>query len=237
VKDYGKIAAPLTMLLKKNAFQWSPQADVAFLKLKDAMCTTPVLAMLDFSKTFVIESDACGVGIGVVLMQEGHPLAFTSRALFGKNLCKSTYEKEMLAIIHVVQRWRPFIIGCHFIILTDHHSLKFFIEQWISTPEQQKWVTKLLGYDYEIIYNKGKENVVADALSKKFEDQVALQAISYPIPQWLDKVKQEWVEDSSIQELLKQITQDPMSKPHHTWHDGILKFKGRILLPSPSTCK
>jgi len=138
VKDYGKIVAPLTLLLIKNAFQWSPQAKATFLKLKDAMCTTPVLVMPDFSKTFVIESDAYGVGIGAVLMQEGCPLAFTSRALFGKNLGKSTYEKEMLTIIHAVQRWRPYLISCHFIILTDHHSLKFFIEQRISTPEQQK---------------------------------------------------------------------------------------------------
>jgi len=135
LKDYGKIAAPLTMLLKKNAFQWSPQVEIAFLKLKDAMCTTPVLAMPNFSKTFVIESDACEVGIRVVLMQEGHPLAFTSKALSGKNLGKSTYEKEMLSIIHAVQDWRSYLIGLHFIILIDHHSLKFFIEQRISTPK------------------------------------------------------------------------------------------------------
>lgn len=68
MKDYGKIVAPLIILLKKNAFQWSPQAEAAFLKLKDAMCTTSVLVMPIFSKTFMIESDACGVGIEVVLM-------------------------------------------------------------------------------------------------------------------------------------------------------------------------
>jgi len=78
VKYYGKIVAPLTMLLKKNAFQWSPQVEAAFLKLKDAMCTTPVLVMPNFSKTFMIESDAYGVKIGAVLMQEGCYLAFTS---------------------------------------------------------------------------------------------------------------------------------------------------------------
>ena len=145
------------------------------------MCTTPVLALPNFYKTFVIESDAFGVGV--------NPLAFTSKALSSKNLGKSTYEKEMLAIIHAVQFWRSYLIGHHFIILTYHRSLEFFIEQCISTPEQQKWVTKLLGYDYEIVYHEGKENVVVDALLKKFEDQVALQALSSPIPQWLDKVK------------------------------------------------
>lgn len=137
MKDYGKIVSPLIMLLEKNAFQWYPQAEAAFLKLKDAMCTTPILVMPNFSKTFVIESDAYGVGIRVVLMQDGHPLAFTSRALSGKNLGNSTYEKEMLAIIHVVQRWRPYLIGRHFLIITNHHSLKFFIEKCISMLEQQ----------------------------------------------------------------------------------------------------
>lgn len=72
---------------------------------------------------------------------------------------------------------------------SDHHSLKLFIEQSISTPEQQKWMMKLLGYDYEIVYCKGKENVVMDAILQKFEDEVALQALSSPVPQWLDKVK------------------------------------------------
>jgi len=95
-------------------------------------------------------------------------LAFTSKALFGKNLDKSTYEKEILTIIHAIQCWRSYLIGRHFIILTNHHSLKFFIEQCIFR------FTKLLGCNYEIVSYKGKENVVIDAVSKKFEDQVAL---------------------------------------------------------------
>ena len=101
-------------------------------------------------------------------------MAFTSKALFGKNLDKSTYEKEILTIIHAIQCWRSYLIGRHFIILTNHHSLKFFIEQCIFMFKQQKWFTKLLGCNYEIVSYKGKENVVIDAVSKKFEDQVAL---------------------------------------------------------------
>ncbi|XP_026449162.1 uncharacterized protein LOC113349403 [Papaver somniferum] len=102
VKDYGKISAPLTALLKKDAFNWSNDAMVAFKKLQTALTTTPVLQLPDFSKEFVVECDASGNGLGAVLMQE----------------------------------------------------------------EQQKWVTKLLGYDYEIVYKRGSENNAADALSR-----------------------------------------------------------------------
>src|ERR1700677_5165369 len=99
-------------------------------------------------------------------MQEGRPLAFTNKQLSERNLGKSIYEKEMLAILHVVDLWRPYLLGKWFQIKTEHHSLKYCLEQRISCPEQQKWVTKLFGYDYEIIYKKSKDNVVAVALSR-----------------------------------------------------------------------
>jgi hypothetical protein len=83
----------LTDLLKKNAFHWTPVVEQAFTDLKKAMCTTPVLASLDFNKTFVVESDASGTGIGAMLTQDGRPLAFTRKALSGHNMGISTYEK------------------------------------------------------------------------------------------------------------------------------------------------
>jgi hypothetical protein len=81
VKNYGNIVAPLMALLKKNSFTWTPVATQAFQTLKMAMCTTPVLALLDFTKTFFLECDASRKGIGVVLMQEVRPLAFTNKQL------------------------------------------------------------------------------------------------------------------------------------------------------------
>jgi len=79
VQDYPNIAAPLTSLLKKNSFTWTSTAEHAFQALKDVMCSTPVLALTDFTNTFVLECDASGKGIGVVLMQDGNPLAFTRK--------------------------------------------------------------------------------------------------------------------------------------------------------------
>jgi hypothetical protein len=167
------------------------------------MCTTPVLAVPDFNKTFVLECDASGRGLRAVLMQEGCPLAFTSKQLCDHNLGKSTYEKEMMAILHAVETWHPYLIGRHFQIKTDHHSLKYFLEQWLSSPEQHKWVTKMLGYDYEIIYKKGKENVVVDALSRQFEEDGSLFALSLPSLGWLEEAHKEWLENNTLRKLIQ----------------------------------
>ena len=102
VRNYGKIAAPLTSLLKKNAFTWTSIADHAFQALKYAMCSTPVLALLDFTNTFVLECHSFGKGIGAILMQYGRPLAFPRKQISERNLSQSIYENEMLAFMHVV---------------------------------------------------------------------------------------------------------------------------------------
>ena len=99
VKNYGRIATPPTTLLKKYAFSWTPEATKAFEHLKEAMCLAMVLTMLDFTKTFIVECDASGNGIGVFLMQEGRPTTFESRPIKGKYLHMAIYEKEMLAIL------------------------------------------------------------------------------------------------------------------------------------------
>jgi hypothetical protein len=117
---------------------------------------TLVLSFPDFTKTFVLECDASGKGIGAVLMQDGQPLAFTNKQILDRHLGQSIYEKEMLAILNVMDLWCPYLLEQHFHIKTNHQSLKYFLEQRILSLEQQKWVTKLFGYDYEIIYKKGK---------------------------------------------------------------------------------
>ena len=130
------------------------------------MSTTPTLAMPNFEKPFTIETDASSEGIGAVLTQQGQPIAFLSLELGVSKLSWSVYAKEMLAIIYAIQTWRPYLLGRKFYIQTNRRSLKYLLEQRIMTSEQQKWVTTLLVYDYEITYRLGKENQTADALSR-----------------------------------------------------------------------
>lgn len=124
VKNYGVISKPLTQLLKKGGFMWNDKAEESFNKLKKAMTETPVLALPDFEKTFVIETDACRNGVGAVMMQDNRPIAYMSKVLSPKHLGLSTYEKEMMAVIMAVQKWREYLLGHQFIIRTDHEAIK-----------------------------------------------------------------------------------------------------------------
>ncbi|XP_040999388.1 uncharacterized mitochondrial protein AtMg00860-like [Juglans microcarpa x Juglans regia] len=108
IKGYGLIAAPLTHLLKKNSFSWDDKAATAFVELKTAVTSPPVLRLPDFSQPFTLECDASGGGIGVVLMQQGQPIAFLSKALKGRALNMSTYDKELLALVTAVHKWQPY---------------------------------------------------------------------------------------------------------------------------------
>ena len=105
VKSYGRIEAPLTTLLRKDAFSWTLKATKAFEHLKETMFLAPVLVTPDFAKTFIVECDASGNVIGVVLMQEGRPIAFESHPIKGKYLQKYIYQKEMLVILHALKKW------------------------------------------------------------------------------------------------------------------------------------
>ncbi|KAJ1700964.1 hypothetical protein LUZ63_000743 [Rhynchospora breviuscula] len=166
IRHYASIAAPLTDLLTKEGFKWSDHATQAFTMLKSAMTSAPVLALPDFSSQFVLETDASGVGIGVVLMQHSHPIAFYSQKLSKTMQGKSTYVRELFAVQSAVAKWRQYLLGNNFIIRTDHRSLQNMLKQTIQTPEQQQFLSKLVGYSYSIEYKSGPSNDVADALSR-----------------------------------------------------------------------
>lgn len=122
IRNYGKIAAPLTALLKKEGnskWSWLEDSDAAFRDLKVALTLAPVLRMPDFSLPFDIECDALGRGLGVVLMQHKQPVAYFSKGLSGRLLSKSAYEKELMALVLAMQHWRAYLLGRQFTVRTD----------------------------------------------------------------------------------------------------------------------
>lgn len=196
-----------------------------------SLCKAPVLALPQFDKPFVVETYACGSGIGAVLMQEGHLLVYISRQLKGKQLHLSIYEKELLAVVFAVQKWRHYLLTNHFVIRTDQRSLKYLLEQRLNTPIQQQLLPKLLEFDYEIQYKQGKDNVAADALSRVEGSEILHMAMTVLQCDLLQQIQEGYVEDTVLKDLIEELKQNPIAKKHFSWSQGILRRKNKIVVP------
>ena len=122
-----------------------------------------------------------------------------------------------------------------FKVKTDHDSLKQFLEQRLSSEEQQKWVTKMLGYEFEIIYKKGKLNVVADALSRKNEEVEALLCAIQP--DWITKAKEEGKNDEEVWTLIQNLQKFPRTSDTFSWKNDSLWYKDPLYLCNNSQLK
>ncbi|GJW14002.1 transposon ty3-G gag-pol polyprotein [Tanacetum coccineum] len=205
IKSFAEISRPLTQLLKKGGYKWSNEAQLAFETLKEAMMKAPVLALPDFTQPFVVETDASGVGVGALLQQKGHPIAYMSKTLSLKHQSLSTYEKEFLAVLLALEKWRGYLLDRHFIIKTDHFSLKYLLHQRITTPTQMKWLPKLIGFDYEVIYKKGSKNGAADALSRVQTSELFSLITTLVTTDLAKKIEDSWVEDGKLQAIIVQL--------------------------------
>lgn len=134
VQGFAVIARPLSDLLKKGMpFVWTPVHQLAFEALKNALMEAPVLALPDFGKPFQLQTDASDSGVGAVLLQDGHPLAFVSKSLGLCTRTLSTYEKEFLAILVAVEQWWSYLQHSEFTIYTDQRSLMHITHQHLQT--------------------------------------------------------------------------------------------------------
>jgi hypothetical protein len=233
VRNYGAIARPLTNLLKKKGFHWDDSATAAFNALKLAMMSTPVLQLPDFSKVFVVETDACDSGIGAVLMQDDHPLAFLSKPLRKLHQELSIYEKEFLALLMAVDRWRPYLQRSEFIIRTDHSSLCFLEDQNLQSPLQRKAMARLMGLQFKIKYKKGAENHAADSLSR-VGHLLAMQTCSELKPAWLQEVLNSYDTDPDAHRRLAELALHSPDEHGYELTQGVIRFQGRVWLGANS---
>ena len=164
MKELSQLTSPLTDLEKKYAFQWHEGDGKYFQRMKEVISNCHILALLDFSKPFVLEHDASGEGIGGVLKQGHHPIAFESRKLQPHEKLYSIYDKEMLAIMHDLVKFRQYLVGNKFVVKTDHNNLRYFLTQKDLNERKKKWVSKIQAFEFYVEYVKGKNNVLVGYL-------------------------------------------------------------------------
>jgi hypothetical protein len=193
----------------------------------------PILAMPDFTKTFVVECDASSHGFGAVLIQDGHPITFFIRPMAPRHRALAAYEWELIGLVHAVRHWRPYLWGRRFLVKTDHYSLKYLLDQRLATIPQHHWVGKLLGFDLTIDYKPGATNAVADALSRRDLEEGALLALLASRFDFINRLRQAQQTDPALIALREDINTGSRGAP---WSvvDGMIQFAGRLYIPPTS---
>ena len=173
IPNFAALAVPLTDLTKigsPNQLKWEEAQDRAFEALKAYIACPPVLRLPDFSKEFVLQTDACNDGVGGILLQEEdgvkHPVAFASKKLLPRECHFSTIEKECLAIVWAVQKFQNFLYGKPFILETDHQPLQYLGKAQFQNGRLMRWALALQPYRFTIRSIKETQNVGADFLSR-----------------------------------------------------------------------
>lgn len=171
IPDFATRLYPLTQLLRKNQkFSWTKQAQRAFEDIRSCLVKAPILTCPDFSKEFIISCDASGVGLGAVLSQRSEHgeqvVAYASRTLTKGEQKHSATERECLAVIWAIERFRPYVEGTEFTVITDHYSLLWLHNLKDPQGRLARWALRLQPYKFKLIHRKGKEHVVPDMLSR-----------------------------------------------------------------------
>lgn len=177
VENYSGLAAPITDCLKKGKFIWTSEAQSSFNLLKDKLAEAPNLVNPCYDQPFYIRCDASTEGVGAVLFQintEGfeQPIAFMSQKLNKAQRNYSVTEQECLAVVLAVKKFRPYVEGHEFTVITDHANLKWLMESKDLHGRLARWSLKLQGFNFSIQHIKGKDNVVADTLSRIHCDSI-----------------------------------------------------------------
>src|SRR3954447_21463224 len=172
ILDYSQVAAPLTDLTHKDVtYTWSPEAEQAFQEIKNRMTATPVLCIPNLDLPFTVTTDASDFAMGAVLQQDQgkgpQPVAYTSRKMNAAERNYPAHDKELLAIMHALAKWRVYLHGRPFLIYSDHATLTHLKNQPNLNPKQVRWLGKMQDFDFKIVHIPGKQNVVADTLSRQ----------------------------------------------------------------------
>lgn len=210
VENFAIVAAPLHDMTKggkkTKLLTWNMEAEKAFMNLKTALTSTPILSVPDFSKEFAVQCDASNKGVGAVLIQtfDGteKPIAYTSRKLTDRECKYSASERELLSVLHAIDQYRPYIEGSHFKVITDHSALQWLHRNKDPHGRLARWAMRLQQFDYEIVHRRGNDNIVPDALSR------AVQTEEISILEIKPEDKDDWYTNKEAEVKEGSSTQD-----------------------------
>ena len=268
VKDLSTTSAPLRQLLRSDVeFVWNHEQEKAFSELKDALTKTPTLVFYDPKKDLTIQCDASKDGIGACLLQEGQPVAYASRAMISAETRYAQIEKELLAIVFSAEKFKHYIYGRSVLVHSDHKPLESVMKKSLTkaSPRLQRMLLRLQKYTLNVVYKKGKDMHIADALSRAYlkaeeldkdlheEMEVMVHSLVQNLPISADRkeeIREEIREDESLQQLRRMIHSGwPESKkgvPDYLkpyWDvkdtifeaDGLLFVENKVIIPSNMT--
>ncbi len=257
------LTAPIRALCQKGTvFAWDRSQQVAFGAIKDEITKTPVLAYFDRNKNSFIQADASMKGLGAVLLQDGQPVIYTSRSFTPAEQRYSNIERELLSIVFAMERLHNYVYGYRVVVQTDRKPLESIWKKSIaaSSPRLQRLLLRLAPYDIDVQYLLGRENVIADALSRVSplpvpEEELGKREIT-PVhlltedipadPTSMDNFRKATTEDTVSGLLMKAVTDgwpesrkdwNPLLTDYWNYRDEIsaengLLFKGdRLIIP------
>ncbi|GKD30428.1 putative nucleotidyltransferase, ribonuclease H [Tanacetum coccineum] len=178
--------APSTPSEKNKKYEWGEKEEEAFQILKNNLCDAPILSLPDEIEDFVVYCDASNQGLDCVLMQRGKVIAYASRQLKIHEKNYTTHDLELGAVVFALKTWRHYLYGTKSVIYTDHKSLQHILNQKELNMRQRRWIELFSDYECEICYHPGKANMLADALSRKEQENVLAERL-HGLDQQMDR--------------------------------------------------
>lgn len=222
IAAFATIARPLSNLLKNDTpFLWGTEQQAAFTRLKTALTSTPILGHFDDSAPTELRTDASGYGIGAVLIQhsleEDHVIAYASRLLSSAERNYSITERECLAVVWSITKFRPYLYGRTFTVVTDHHALCWLSSLRDPIGRLGRWALRLQEYTFSVLHKSGKLHTDADCLSRHPVDPVdpentedsCFDQVDYPVMPISDllEIEEEQRQDPALRAIIDRLSQ------------------------------
>jgi hypothetical protein len=203
VEGFLKISKPMTELLEKDKkFKWMPACEASFQELKKRLTTAPILVMPDMEKLFPIYCDLSSQGLGSVLMQDGHVVAYATWQLRKHEVHYPTLDLELAVVVHALKILKHYLMGKRCELCTDHKSFKYIFTQSNLNLRQRRWLELIKDYDLGINYHPGKANVVADALSRRSHvSQLVVDSMSFGLCEEFEKLNLRIIANTKAMEV------------------------------------